>query len=152
MEENRIEKAKELFKSGFNCAQSVFAAYASDFGLTQEQALKVAASFGGGIGRMRETCGAACGLFMLVGMKTGATDPADREGKSANYKIVQELAKKFKERNGSIKCAELLELRKNYKISHQAEERTEQYYAERPCLKMVESAALLWEEYISAQH
>lgn len=80
MEEQRIEKAVALFKEGFNCSQSVVAAFADMYGFTEEQALKMSASFGGGIGRMRETCGAACGLFMLAGLETGATDGADREG------------------------------------------------------------------------
>ena len=92
MEDKRIEKAVALFKEGFNCSQSVVAAFADQYGFTREQALKMSASFGGGIGRMRETCGAACGLFMLAGLETGATEGADREGKAANYKLVQELA------------------------------------------------------------
>ena len=73
MENERIEKAVALFKEGFNCSQSVVAAFADKYGFTHEQALKMSASFGGGIGRMRETCGAACGLFMLAGLETGAT-------------------------------------------------------------------------------
>ncbi|MBO7635180.1 MAG: C_GCAxxG_C_C family protein, partial [Paludibacteraceae bacterium] len=75
--EKRIAKAVELFKSGYNCSQSVVGAFADEFGLTEEQALKVSASFGGGIGRMRETCGAACGMFLLAGLKYGTTDPKD---------------------------------------------------------------------------
>ena len=93
--EERIEKAVELFKEGFNCSQSVVAAFADQYGFTREQALRMSASFGGGIGRMRETCGAACGLFLLAGLETGATDGADREGKAANYAVVQELAEEF---------------------------------------------------------
>ena len=110
MEEDRIQKAVELFKSGYNCSQSVVAAFADMYGFTQEQSLRMAASFGGGIGRMRETCGAACGLFLVAGLKTGATEAADREGKAANYAVVQELAAEFKKRNGSLICAELLGL------------------------------------------
>lgn len=96
MFEERIEKAAELFKSGFNCSQSVVLAFADMYGFTQEQAARMAASFGGGIGRMRQTCGAACGMFLLAGLETGATDPKDREGKGANYAVVQELAAEFK--------------------------------------------------------
>ena len=99
MKEERVTRAVELFKSGYNCSQSVVAAFADLYGYTEEQALKMASSFGGGIGRMRETCGAACGLFMLAGLQTGATDPKDKEGKAANYKLVQDLAAIFKERN-----------------------------------------------------
>ena len=89
--EDRIQKAVELFKSGYNCSQSVVAAFADMYGFTQEQALRMSASFGGGIGRMRETCGAACGMFLVAGLETGATEATDREGKAANYAVVQEL-------------------------------------------------------------
>ena len=88
MENERIEKAVALFKEGFNCSQSVVAAFADQYGFTHEQALRMSASFGGGIGRMRETCGAACGLFMLAGLETGATEGSDRDGKAANYALV----------------------------------------------------------------
>ena len=132
MEEDRIQKAVELFKSGYNCSQSVVAAFADMYGFTQEQALRMAASFGGGIGRMRETCGAACGLFLVAGLKTGATEAADREGKAANYAVVQEL----------------LGLKKKEPVSTIPEERTAQYYSKRPCAKMVEEAARIWVEYL----
>ena len=78
---DRVEKAVELFKSGYNCSQSVVAAFADMYGFTQEQALRMSASFGGGIGRMRQTCGAACGMFLLAGLEKGAVDGKDREGK-----------------------------------------------------------------------
>jgi len=148
MENERIEKAVALFKEGFNCSQSVVAAFADKYGFTNEQAFKISASFGGGIGRMRETCGAACGLFMLAGMETGATEGADREGKAANYKLVQELAEEFKQRNGALRCADLLGLSKNEPVVSTPEARTNQYYAKRPCVKMVEEAARIWCEYL----
>ena len=111
--EERIELAVSLFKEGYNCSQSVVAAFADLYGFTREQALKMSASFGGGIGRMRQTCGAACGLFMVAGLETGCTEGKNREGKEANYKLVQELAEEFRRRNGSIVCAELLGLAKS---------------------------------------
>ena len=151
MENERIEKAVALFKEGFNCSQSVVAAFADQYGFTREQALKMSASFGGGIGRMRETCGAACGLFMLAGLETGATEGADREGKAANYKLVQELAEEFKRRNGALRCADLLGLSKNEPVVSTPEARTSQYYAKRPCVKMVEEAARIWCEYLEKQ-
>ena len=117
MEEERIEMAVSLFKEGFNCSQSVVAAFADKYGFTREQALKMSASFGGGIGRMRETCGAACGLFMLAGLETGATEGADRDGKAANYALVQELAEEFKQRNGALRCADLLGLSKKEPVA-----------------------------------
>ena len=89
---DRIEKAVELFKSGYNCSQSVVGAFADMYGFTQEQALRMSASFGGGIGRMRQTCGAACGMFLLAGLEKGAVDGKDREGKAANYALVQQRA------------------------------------------------------------
>ena len=151
MEDKRIEKAVALFKEGFNCSQSVVAAFADQYGFTREQALKMSASFGGGIGRMRETCGAACGLFMLAGLETGATEGADREGKAANYKLVQELAEEFKRRNGALRCADLLGLSKKEPVVSTPEARTAQYYAKRPCVKMVEEAARIWCEYLEKQ-
>lgn len=148
MEEERIEKAVELFKEGFNCSQSVVAAFADRYGFTREQSLKMSASFGGGIGRMRETCGAACGLFMLAGLETGATQGSDREGKAANYALVQELAEEFKKRNGALRCADLLGLSPKEPVVSTPEARTTQYYAKRPCAKMVEEAARIWCEYL----
>ena len=146
--EDRIEKAVALFKSGYNCSQSVVAAFADLYGFTDEQACRMSASFGGGIGRMRETCGAACGLFLLAGLETGTTEGSDREGKAANYALVQELAAEFKRRNGSLNCGELLGLKKEAAVSTQPEERTTNYYAKRPCVKMVEEAARIWSEYL----
>lgn len=153
MEENekRIEKAVTLFKSGFNCAQSVVAAFADQYGFTEEQALHMAASFGGGIGRMRMTCGAACGLFMLAGLEKCAVEGKDRESKAANYALVQQLAEEFKKRNGSLICAELLGLKKP-EGSSMPEERTTQYYAKRPCARMVEEAARIWVEHLEGKN
>ncbi len=151
MMEDRVNRAVELFKSGYNCSQSVVAAFADLYGFTEEQALKMASSFGGGIGRMRETCGAACGIFLLAGLQTGTTDPKDKEGKAANYKLVQDLAAIFKNRMGSINCGELLGLKKCDPIESTPEERTAQYYAKRPCVKIVEEAARIWAEYLETQ-
>lgn len=146
--EDRIQRALELFKSGYNCSQSVVAAFADLYGFTEEQAFRMSASFGGGIGRMRETCGAACGLFLLAGLENGATEGTDKEGKAANYALVQELAAEFKKRNGSINCGELLGLKPKAPVSSVPEERTAQYYAKRPCPKIVEEAARIWLEYL----
>ena len=145
--ESKIENAVALFKEGYNCSQSVVTAYAEEYGLTREQALKISASFGGGIGRMRKTCGAACGLFMLAGLETGCTEGSNREGKEENYKTVQMLAREFERRNGSLTCAELLGLSKQAPTPPTPEERTAEYFKKRPCVKMVEEAARIWEEY-----
>ena len=141
--EGRVEKAKMLFKQGFNCSQSVFAACADIYGMDEETALRVAASFGGGIGRMRQTCGAACGMFLLAGLENGSTQIGDAEGKKRNYALVQDLAEQFKQVNGSLICSELLG------IAPQAQEptpeaRTEAYYQKRPCVEMVASAVRIY--------
>lgn len=143
----RIQKAKDLFHAGFNCAQSVTAAFADEYGMTEEQALKVSASFGGGIGRMRETCGAACGMFILAGLETGSTKAGDREGKNYNYKVVQELASEFVKRNGSLICGVLLGLKPDDKLSPESQPRTTEFYKKRPCEKMVEEAARIWIDF-----
>lgn len=146
--EERISRAVAFFKEGYNCSQSVVAAYADMYGFTREQALRMSASFGGGIGRMRETCGAACGMFLLAGLETGCTDASNREGKGENYALVQQLAARFKEENGALRCADLLGLSKKEPVVSTPEARTQQYYAKRPCVKMVETAARLWGEYL----
>ncbi len=148
MEEDRVARAVALFKEGYNCSQSVVAAFADLYGFTREQALHMSASFGGGIGRMRETCGAACGLFLLAGLEKCALEGSDRESKAANYALVQELAEEFKKRNGALRCADLLGLSKKDPIVSTPEARTDQYYAKRPCVKMVEEAAKIWCEYL----
>ena len=145
--ESRVQRAKDLFMSGFNCSQSVVAAFADLYGFTQEQALKMSAAFGGGIGRMRETCGAACGMFQLAGLEKGATEGPDRESKKETYALVQQLAAAFKAHAGSIKCAEILKLRQGESLIPTPEARTPDYYAKRPCVKMVELAARMWADY-----
>ncbi len=151
MYEDRVERAVANFMEGYNCSQSVVEAFADLYGFTREQALLMAASFGGGIGRMRLTCGAACGMFMLAGLQTGTTIGSDRAGKSYNYKVVQELASRFKAQTGSITCMELLNLRKQQRLSPEAEERTPDYYAQRPCARMIRIAAQLFADFLAEQ-
>lgn len=145
--EDRIAKAVELFRSGYNCSQSVVGAFADMYGFNHEQAMHMSASFGAGIGRMRLTCGAACGLFMLAGLERCAIQGSDRVGKMANYALVQELAAEFKKRNGTLQCANLLGLKKP-EGTYVPEERTEQYYAKRPCPRIIEEAARIWVEHL----
>ena len=144
----RVQKAVELFKKGYNCSQSVCAAFADMYGYTEEQALRMSASFGGGIGRMRMTCGAACGMFLLAGLETGCTDGANREGKESNYRLVQQLADKFVQENGSLICAELLKLDQKKYDNPTPEVRTGEYYKKRPCVRTVEAAARIWADYL----
>ena len=144
--ERRVEKAKALFKQGFNCSQSVFAACADIYGIEDEAlALRLSASFGGGIGRMRQTCGAACGMFLLAGLANGSATAGDAEGKKQNYELVQHLAEKFKQENGSLICAELLGIAPKPQ-EPTPEARTEAYYQKRPCVDMVASAVRIYLE------
>ena len=142
--EKRVEKAKELFRQGFNCSQAVFAACADLYGIEDETlALRLSASFGGGIGRMRQTCGAACGMFMLAGLEKGSATPHDAEGKMQNYALVQKLAAQFKQENGSLICAELLGIAPQPQ-NPIPEERTDTYYQKRPCAEMVATAVRIF--------
>ena len=144
--QKRVERAKELFHQGFNCSQAVFAACADIYGIEDEAlALRLAASFGGGIGRMRQTCGAACGMFLLAGLQNGSAIPGDAEGKKNNYTLVQDLAAKFKDENGSLICAELLGIAPKPQTPT-PEARTEAYYQKRPCVEMVASAVRMYLE------
>ena len=143
--ESRAERAVELFKEGYNCSQAVFASCADLYGIEDEAlALRLSASFGGGMGRMRLVCGAASGMFMLAGLENGSATPHDNEGKMANYAFVQQLAGEFKAQYGSLICAELLGLapKGSTVVSIQPSEpkpaeRTPQYYEKRPCSEMV---------------
>ena len=96
------EKAANNFKSGYNCAQAVFLAFAEDFGLDKETALKLSSSFGGGMGRLREVCGAVSSMFAIAGLKHGYTSPNDDEAKAKHYELIQSLAEKFKSKYGTI--------------------------------------------------
>ncbi|MBR6167928.1 MAG: C_GCAxxG_C_C family protein [Paludibacteraceae bacterium] len=152
--ETRAQRAVELFKQGFNCSQAVFASCADLYGITDEQlALRLSASFGGGMGRMRLVCGAASGMFMLAGLQNGSCTPHDNEGKMNNYAFVQQLAGDFKGKYGSLICAELLGLApkgqspmSNDQLPMDARpaERTPQYYEKRPCSEMIAEAVRIY--------
>lgn len=147
MEKNYPEIAQELFLKGYNCAQSVFCAYADELGLDFDTALKLSSSFGGGMGRLREVCGAVSSMFLIAGLKYGYITPCNDEIKAEHYERIQQLAKEFEEKNGSIICRELLNLDvKN--DSPIPEKRTEEYYKNRPCEKLVMSGAEIIADYI----
>lgn len=143
----QADKALKLFRKGYNCAQSVFAAHAEKLGLDLDTALKISAPLGGGVGRMREVCGAFSACAMLAGLKFASAE-ASREEKARIYEITQKLAEKFKAQNGSIICRELLGLMGNESQTHIPDERTAQYYASRPCEKIVANASKLAAEEI----
>lgn len=147
--ENKGKTAKELFKKGYNCSQAVFGAFAEDFGIDFDLAVKLASGFGGGIGRMRETCGAFCGMVMVLDMAQGIDMPNDKNEKALLYKKVQYLAERFKEKNGSTICKELLSKKiGTADSSPNPEERTAEYYKKRPCTEIVEIAANIIQEYL----
>ena len=155
--ETRAQRAVDLFKQGFNCSQSVFAACADLYGVTDEQlALRLSASFGGGMGRMRLVCGAASGMFMLAGLHNGSATPHDNEGKMANYAFVQKLAGEFKGKYGSLICAELLGLAPKGQcdvkldLDPRPAERTPEYYEKRPCSEMIAEAVRIYLKSINS--
>lgn len=152
--DDRIQRAVELFMQGYGCCQSVVCAFADLYGLDEEMALRIAAGFGGGVGRMRMMCGTVSALVILAGLEKGQTRGEDREGKAACYQLVRELLETFKQRNGSIICAELLQMQgvKAETNTSQPDERNAEYYRVRPCARKVESAARVFAEYLSNQN
>ena len=142
----RSKKAAELFLEGYNCAQSVAMAFADLTGIDEKTLARLSSPFGGGMGRMREVCGAVSGMYTVLGLLYGYDNADEKEGKKRLYSDVQELAERFKELNGSIICREIL---KNPPSNPTPSDRTAEYYASRPCVRMVESAAKLLEEFIN---
>lgn len=143
---SRVEKAAQLFSEGYNCSQSVFMAYADLVGMDEIMAKQVSLGLGGGMGRMREVCGAVSGMVLLTGFVSGMEDGADAEGKKKNYQLVQELMKRFEEMNGSYICKQLLGLEE--KDGPTPAKRTQEYYKKRPCKELVMDAARLLEEIV----
>ncbi len=139
--------AAELFMNGYNCAQAVVVAFCDVTGLQKDFAARLASSFGGGMGRMREVCGAVSGVLMVAGLLYGYETPGDDTVKMAHYTLVQELAGKFREQTGSIVCREIL---KNPPSDPAPTPRTAEFYQKRPCTRLVLLAARLLDEYIAA--
>lgn len=142
------EEARRLFMMGYNCAQSVFCAFRDETGLSLEESARLASSFGGGMGRLREVCGGVSGALLALGAICGYDAPRDMEAKKAHYKLVQTFAGHFKEKNGTIICRELL---KNVPVTPGGvpEERTKEYYSRRPCPLLVRDAAAILDEMLS---
>ena len=143
------ESAKENFMSGLNCSQAVAAAFAEEMNMPKTLVEKLTVGFGGGMGRMREVCGAVTGMFMVVGILYGYDDAKDYEGKKDTYALVQELANQFKAETGSIICRELLGL-DGKDNSPVPSKRTEEYYKKRTCEDKVGLAAKILDEYIQS--
>lgn len=147
--EERVERAGRLFKEGYNCAQAVVMAYNDVFGLDDAVAAAISSGFGGGMGRMREVCGSVSGMVALAGLISPASDPSDKQARTANYALVQEVAGKFRDINGSIICRDLLSLgSKPAAESPVPSERTAEYYRKRPCEELVRISARIIGEKI----
>ena len=145
------EKAIENFCKGYNCAQAVFAAFCDVTGYSEEQALMLASSFGGGMGRMREVCGACSAMFMVAGIVKGYTDVSTDAPKKAHYERIQKMAEEFKREHGTIVCRELLaSLKPSSEPTPSA--RTEEYYRVRPCVRFVATAADILDRMIEGDH
>lgn len=144
------KRAKELFHQGYNCSQSVVGAFADDLGMDFETAMRLSSSFGGGMGRLREVCGAVTGMFIVAGLQYGYSDPEAGQAKTEHYEWIQALAKQFKEENDSIICRDLLGLPPGAD-DPVPQERTPQYYQARPCDQLVEYAAGLIGEQIKTR-
>ncbi len=145
----RAERAREYFTSGYNCAQAVFLAYRDITGIDEELAATISAPFGGGMGRLREVCGAVSGMTMVAGFLAPNPQPNDNENKKLCYTMVQSLAEEFRAENGSIVCRELLGLAQQ-KDDPTPSPRTGEYYKRRPCAEYVAIAARIVGEKINA--
>ena len=144
---DHAEKARALFLEGYNCAQAVLCAFDDLTGLDRETGARLASSFGGGMGRMREVCGTVSGALLVLGLVRGYSDPKDPGVKTDHYHLVQEFARRFREINGTIICRELLSGVRT-KPGNDPEARTPEYYENRPCLRHVGEAAQILEDLL----
>ena len=145
---DRKERAVELFKSGYNCSQAVVEAYCDLFGMDFDEAMRLSEGFGGGMGRMRLTCGAVSGMFMLAGLAKSKAEAGDLETRTDIYGTVQAMAKDFEEMNGSIVCGDLLGINRPADNGAMPTKRDEKFYKKRPCAGCVEDCAALAEKYL----
>jgi len=139
--------AVEIFHEGYNCAQAVLLAFAEECGISRDVAAKVASSFGGGIGRLREVCGAVSGMCMAAGLAKGYSDAGDVQGRAEHYARIQQMAGEFREKFGSIICRELLS-GVQVTTGGAPEERTPEYYKKRNCDDCVRTAAEIAQKYL----
>ena len=145
------KKAYELFLSGYNCAQSTFCAFCDVTGYSMAEALRLSSSFGGGMGRLREVCGACSAIFMVAGILWGYTGADDDAAKGEHYALIQSLAEEFKKAHGTIICRELLDGIES-STSPIPSARTKEYYASRPCARFVASAATILDREIERRN
>lgn len=142
------DRAEALFTQGYNCAQAVFGAFAEDVLLPIDTMMKLSSSFGGGMGRLREVCGACSGIFMAAGLLYGYAGPEEGAVKANHYALIRSLAAQFEAVHGSIVCREILGRRAE--VGGTPEKRTQEYYAARPCVKCVRCAAEILEKYMES--
>ena len=147
---SRKEKAMQLFTEGYNCSQSVVLAFADMLPEDEKTLAMMSSSFGGGLGRMREVCGAVSGMAIVIGFLCGSYDPADHEAKSAHYARVQALARSFEEANGSIVCRELLGISSQHDAPV-SPARDAAFYKKRPCKELVGMAAEILDNYLTEE-
>ena len=146
---NHAQKARELFLKGANCSQAVFAAFSDVTGMTESEACRLAAAFGGGFARQREVCGAVSGMTLVLGALYGYDDIVDQHKKAEIYAKEQALCNRFREKYGTIICRELLQNRvAGIGTTPVPDARTEEYYKTRPCLATIETAAELMDAFI----
>ncbi|MBQ7424705.1 MAG: C_GCAxxG_C_C family protein [Lachnospiraceae bacterium] len=144
----RREMAMDNFKKGYNCSQSIVLAFEDMLPVDGAEMLKLASSFGGGMGRLREVCGSVSGMFMIAGLLYGYDGPETGQVKADHYARIQELAHRFEEKHGTIICREMLGLNVRHDIPV-PEARTNEYYKKRPCTEIIGDAAEILEQYIS---
>ncbi|MBQ7785439.1 MAG: C_GCAxxG_C_C family protein [Clostridia bacterium] len=144
-----VEKARDLFLSGCSCSQAVLGAFALELGIDHDTAMKLASSFGGGLGGSRELCGAVSGMLMVAGLKWGYCDIGDNALKTEHYARTRELLEAFKAAHGTTVCHELLS--ELGKLSENPSERTPEYYKTRPCARFVETAAAILDARTQAE-
>ena len=148
---DHAEAARQLFFEGYNCAQAVFCAFTDVTGCDRDTSTRMSSSFGGGLGRLRETCGVVSAAALVLGIARGYDDPADYEAKKRHYALVRDFAERFREKNGSIICRELLaNAGLEPKSGGEPEARSEEFYRRRPCPHLVYDAALILDELLSA--
>ena len=141
--------AKELFMQGYNCAQAVMCAFSDVTGYDMAASARISSSFGGGLGRLRETCGVVSAAALVLGIVKGYDDPADREAKKRHYELIREFADRFRAMDTSINCRELLTVAGLMpETGGEPDVRSEEFYRKRPCPRLVHDAALILDEML----
>lgn len=143
---DHAEKARELFKQGYNCTQAVLGAFSEETGLDMDIAMRLGASLGGGMGRLQEVCGSVSGMFMVAGLLKAHPVPDSHAANADHYRLIQKLAKEFEKENGSIVCRDLLGLTQKQQASDV--DKAVKAYKKRPCIELVYCAAAIAEQML----